>query len=67
MCQWNQHVVEESHNVRCSNCGVNHIAVFLESPISIKEFEVARIQDVQQVSYRVVQEIVERENGAVEL
>lgn len=59
VCQQNQDVVEESDNVQCSNCGGNRIAEFLECPARVKEFEVARIRDVQQLSYRDVREIVE--------
>lgn len=38
---------------------VVEITEFLERPTRVKEFEVARIRDVQQLSYRDVREIVE--------
>lgn len=33
----NKHVVKESDDVRCTNCGRNHVAKFPECPAIVKE------------------------------
>ena len=55
--------LKNDDDVRCSNCGGNHVAKFLECPASLK---LQGTRDVQQVSYREVWEVVEGANGAVE-
>lgn len=51
-------LVNDGNDLRCCNCGGNHIAEFLECPAMVKEFEEAPIWVVQQVSYTEAQEIV---------
>jgi hypothetical protein len=41
----------ESEDIRCCNCAGNHIPNSPECLVRVKEFKVARVRAVQQVSY----------------
>ena len=46
-----EYVIEESVNVKCYNCGGDHISKFPEWPVRVKEVEGSSIRAVQQIAY----------------
>ena len=61
-----RNVVEESESVQCY-CDGNHLPNSPECLVRVKEYEVARVRAIQQVSYTEAREIVEGAKGAEDI